>query len=69
VDYTVLNFGIRVDAFDSLREALQAVHTGDQDILDPSVMQIGQNAQPMVSAFLVGEIEAQELFLALDIEP
>ena len=57
VDHTVLNVGIGVDAFNSLRKALQAVYAGDQDVFNASVMQIGQDAQPVTGAFLIGEFQ------------
>lgn len=63
VYHAVLNLSVRIDAFDGLMEALQAVYTGDQDILDASVLQIGQNTQPVMGAFLIGEIQTQQLIL------
>lgn len=64
----MLDLGVGVDALDGLGEAFQAVHAGDQDILDATVVQVGEDAEPVMRPFLVGEIEAQQLLFALDVE-
>lgn len=68
VDDAVLDFGVGVDRFDGFGEAFEAVHAGDQDIFDASVVEVSEHAQPMMSAFLVREIEAEQLFPAFDVQ-
>ena len=49
----VLNLGIGVNAFNGLREAFKTIDTGNEDILNATVIEVCQYAEPMVSAFLV----------------
>src|SRR5271155_1684148 len=44
--------GLRIDRLDGLREALQSVHTGDEDILQTPVLQLGQHLQPELRPFV-----------------
>lgn len=54
LDDAVLDFGFGEDTLDGRGDAFQAVHTGDQDILYSSIVEIGGHAQPVVSALLIG---------------
>lgn len=47
----LLNLGIWIDGRDGFRETSQAIHTGDQDIFDATVIQICQHRKPVVSPF------------------
>ena len=38
-----LHFGIRINRGNRLRKARQAVDRGDQDVLDASILQVGQH--------------------------
>ena len=64
----VLDLGVGVDRFDGFRKAFEAIGTGNQDVFDAPVIKVGENAEPVVSAFLVGEVETKQLFFALDIQ-
>src|SRR5690554_3014846 len=64
----VLDFSPGVKAFNRLREAFKAVDTGNQDVLDAAVMQIGEDAEPVMGAFLIGQVKTEQLLLALDIQ-
>jgi len=37
----MLYFGVGIDRFDGFREAFEAIYTGDQDILDATVVKVG----------------------------
>ena len=64
----LLNFGIWINGFYSLREAFKAIDTGDQDIRDTAVLQVCEYAKPVMGALGIGKIQAQQLLLALDVE-
>ncbi len=46
----------------------QAIYTGNQDVLDASIVEVGEDTEPVVSAFLIGEIQAEKFLLALDVQ-
>lgn len=50
---------------DRLREALQPVHEGDQDVLKAPMALLVHHRQPELGALIVGDPEAQNLALAL----
>lgn len=41
-----LRNGIREDRLDGFRETLQAVHTADENVPDPTIIQFRQNREP-----------------------
>lgn len=47
-----------VDAVYRIRETLQTVHTGKQDVLKATVFQLRQHAQPELCAFIFGQPHA-----------
>ena len=48
VDNAMLDLGVGVDALDGFGEALDAVHTGDQDILRAPIVEVGEHAEPVM---------------------
>jgi len=59
VDDAVLNLRVGVHAFDGLWEAFEAVNASDQNVLDAAVVQISENAEPVMGTFLVGQIQTE----------
>ena len=47
-------------------KALEAAHAGNQDVFHPPILQISEHAQPVVSTFLIGQVEPQQLLLPLN---
>lgn len=62
------DLGLGVDALESFVEALQAIHIGNQDVFDFAVVEIGENAQPVVCALLVGQVKPQQFLLTFDVQ-
>lgn len=54
----VLHLGAWVDAFDCFGETFEAIDTSDQDILDTPVVQNAQHTEPVMSTFLIRQIQA-----------
>lgn len=65
---TVLDLGVGVDRLNGLREALQSIDTGNQNVFDAPVVEVREHTEPVVSTFLVREVEAEQFFLALDVQ-
>ena len=51
--HTKLHFRFREDGLDGFWKALETINTGDQDIANASVGEIGQNLQPEVGSFVL----------------
>ena len=51
VDDATLDFGFGEHSQDSLLEAGQTIHAGDQDILHTPALQISDHAQPEIGTF------------------
>ena len=51
-----------------IREPDKAINGGDQDVLNPPVLQFHHDAEPELGAFVLGNPEPQELFLALHVD-
>ena len=62
---TVLNFGFRLDTGNGFRKFAQTINTGDMDISQSTVVQIGQHGQPMMRPFLLRNIQTEQFFFAL----
>src|SRR5690606_20867844 len=62
-----LHTGLRENGCDGLREALQAIDTGDEDIFHTTLLQVGQHRKPELGAFTLGEVKADQVLAALDI--
>lgn len=56
---TQLDMGLRVDTVYRIREALQAVHAGNQDVPKPAIFKLCQHTQPELCAFIFGHPHAQ----------
>ena len=56
--------GIRVDGRDGIRKAGQAIYAGNQDIVNAAVFEIGQHREPEIGTLALGQVEAENLFLA-----
>ena len=54
---------------DRLREALQAVDDGEQDIVDAAVFELVHDAQPKLRALVLLEPEAEHLLAAVGADP
>ena len=63
-----LHFRLRVEGFDGFGKALEAIDTGNQDVLDTTIEQIGEYVEPVAGAFRFRDIQAQQLFLACDVQ-
>ena len=59
MDDAVLDLGVGVQAFNGLGETLETIDTGDQDVFDTAVMQVCEHTQPVMSAFLIRQVQAQ----------
>lgn len=59
MDDVQLDMDLRVNAVYHVRESLQTVHTGDQDVLKATVFQLSQHAQPELCAFIFGQPHTQ----------
>lgn len=55
--------GVHDRQVNHFREALQAVNTGDKDILKPPVFKLGQHAEPEICTFIFCQPHAKKLFL------
>ena len=64
MDDTELNLSLGEYHLNSFRKPLQAVNTGNKDILDATVSQFGHNLQPELSALGFGNPHPQNLFHA-----
>ena len=58
---TKLNLSMREDRLDGLWKTLQAVNTGNEDILNATVSQFGHNLEPELGAFGLGNPHPQDL--------
>ena len=56
---TELNFGLRKDRVDRLGEARKTIHTSNQDVLQPSIIQVRQHRKPEVCTFGFRQIQAK----------
>jgi hypothetical protein len=61
MDNAKLNLSFRKDGFNCFRKAFQAVHAGDENILDASVFQFGDDLHPELRAFRVGCLDAEHI--------
>lgn len=68
MDDALLDLDFGVTGLNGFREAGEAIDTSDQNILDASVLQISQHAEPVMSALSVRQVQADQLFLALNVQ-
>lgn len=59
-----LDFSLGVDGFDRFRKASKTIDAGNQDIFDTPILQMGQHVQPVLGAFIVGQVNTQQLLFA-----
>ena len=52
-----LNLSVGVFGVDRFREALQPIDTGNQDVLDPASLELGQDRQPELRALVFSQPE------------
>ena len=52
----MLDLGVGVGAIDGFGEAIEAVHTGDQDILHAPIVEVGEHAEPVMRTFPVRQV-------------
>ena len=63
-----LDAGLRIYCVDGIREAFQAIHTGDEDIVQTAVFQFSQHIEPELRPFIFGQSHTQQFFLTFDID-
>lgn len=63
-----LDSGLREGRRDCLGKAFQAVHNGDQDVLNPAVLQLVHHRQPEFGAFVVSDPQPQNLSQAVPVD-
>lgn len=68
VNDALLHLGVWINGFNGLREAGQAIDTGNQDVFDAAVLQVGEHAEPVVSAFGVRQVQPDQLLFAFDVQ-
>ncbi|GAB3098180.1 hypothetical protein GCM10027217_15130 [Pseudomaricurvus hydrocarbonicus] len=68
-NYAELNLRLWVNRADNVREVLELVHTGDQNILHAAILELNEHAQPELGTLILGEPHAQQLFLAFQMTP
>ena len=51
------------DRFDRFGKALQSVHAGDQRVLDSTVLQFSDDAQPELHSFILRRPKAEDFLL------
>ena len=56
-----LHRGLGKGGGDRLGEALQPIHDGDQDVLDPAVAQLVHDAEPELGALVLRDPETENL--------
>lgn len=69
MDDALLDMGLREYTVYRIREALQTVHTGNQDVLKATVFHLCKHAQPELCTFIFGQLHAQQLFPAFSVDP
>ena len=64
-----LDHGVREGGGDGFGKALEAVHDGDQNILNAPVLHLVHHREPEFGPFVLGDPEAQNLALAIGVTP
>ena len=65
VYHAQMHLRLRVDRFNSFGEALEAIHTRDEDVRDAPVLQLRDDLHPELCAFRVSRLHAEDFFQAL----
>ncbi len=60
--YAQLHGRFRKDARDGIRKALEAIHAGDKNVLNATLLKVAKDAQPEVGALALGDIHPQQFF-------
>ena len=60
-----LDRGLGKSRVDGVREAFEAVHDGDQDVLNAPVSQVVHHREPEFGSFIGGDPQPQNLTLTL----
>lgn len=63
-----LDSGLREGRRDGLGKAFQAVHDGDQDVLNPTVLQFGHHRQPEFGTCVISDPQPQNLSQAVPVD-
>jgi hypothetical protein len=69
VDHAGLDLGPREGRLDGLREALEAVDDGDEDVLDTPIAQVAEDLGPELRPLVGLEPQAQNVPRAVYCEP
>ena len=56
-----LNFGLGINGFYRVRQPLQPVHTGDQNILEAAVLQLREHREPELGALVPLDPDAENI--------
>ena len=67
VYYAQLDLRLRADGINRFREAFQAVHAGDKDIVQTAIFQFRQYIQPELCTFIFGQPHTWQLFLTIKV--
>lgn len=62
---TGLDHRFREGRRDRLGKALEPAHDGDQDVLEPPVLELVHHREPEFGTFVLGDPQAQNLTLAI----
>src|SRR5215813_12401690 len=68
MDDAQLDLRLREDRFDRFWKAFQSVHAGDQHVLDPAILELCDDAQPELRAFILRRPKAKDLLAPLLID-
>lgn len=60
--------GLRENGLDGLRQAGQAITTGDENVLEAAVLQVGQDGEPELTALSFGEPQAENIFASFHVD-
>lgn len=63
-----LNFGFRVDCVNGFQKAAEAVHSGDKNIFEATLLKLGENRQPEFCTFVLAQTQTQQILLALHVD-
>ncbi|MNJ62316.1 hypothetical protein D3C77_581540 [compost metagenome] len=67
VNDTLLNFGLWIAGSNRFGEAAQIIHTNNKDILDTTISEIIQYAEPKLTGFILTNPHAQHIFVPIQI--
>src|SRR5690625_863810 len=68
VDDAALYFRLGVDTQDSFFKAVKVIGTGNQNVFQSTVLQVGEDLKPEVGSFAFGNIAAQYLLIPIPVD-